>query len=319
MNTMRAAVLLAAMTGLFLAVGYVVGGQQGMAIAFLLAAGMNVFAYWNSDKMVLSMYGAREVDHASAPGFYGIVATLAERAGLPMPRVYIIDSPQPNAFATGRDPQHAAVAASSGLLQMLDEREVAGVVAHELTHVRNRDTLVMTVTATLAGAIGYLAHFAFFLGGNRDRRDNPLGPFGAILVMILAPIAATLVQLAISRSREYGADEGGAEISGDPLALASALAKIERGAEAIPNNAAEANPATAHMFIVNPLTGAGFQNLFRTHPATSDRIARLQAMASGQLPIRPRRTTSPTPRVSTSSASTPTGGQRTTRRRGPWA
>ena len=311
MNTMRAAVLLAAMTGIFLVVGYFIGGEQGMLIALVLAAGMNAFAYWNSDKMVLSMYGAREVDRAGAPEFYGIVETLARRASLPMPRVYIIDSPQPNAFATGRDPQHAAVAASTGLLQMLDEREIAGVMAHELTHVRNRDTLVMTITATLAGAIGYLAHFAFFLGGNRDRRDNPLGPIGGILVMILAPIAATLVQLAISRSREYGADEGGADISGDPLALASALAKIEHGAEAIPNHAADANPATAHMFIINPLAGgAGMQGLFRTHPSTADRIARLQAMAGGQ---GDRANSLPE-----SISSSPTGGQRTTRRQGPW-
>ena len=310
MNTMRAAVLLAAMTGLFLVVGYFIGGERGMLMALLLAAGMNAFAYWNSDKMVLRMYGAREVDRASAPEFYSIVERLAQQGGLPMPRVYIIDSPQPNAFATGRDPQHAAVAASTGLLDMLDAREIAGVMAHELTHVRNRDTLVMTITATLAGAIGYLAHFAFFLGGNRDRRDNPLGPIGGILVMILAPIAATLVQLAISRSREYGADEGGADISGDPLALASALAKIERGAEVIPNHAAEANPATAHMFIVNPLTGgAGFQNLFRTHPSTAERIARLQVMAQGGgRPVQ----------ASESISSAPTGGQRTARRRGPW-
>jgi heat shock protein HtpX len=304
MNTMRAALLLAAMTGLFLAVGYMIGAEQGMIIAFVLALGMNFFAYWNSDKMVLSMYGAKPVDAASAPEFHALVERLAARAGLPMPRVYIIDNPQPNAFATGRDPEHAAVAATTGLLEILDEREIAGVIAHELTHVRNRDTLVMTITATLAGAIGMLAHFAFFLGGSRDNRNNPLGPVGAILVMILAPIAATLVQLAISRSREYGADEGGADISGDPLALASALAKLERGAHAVPNHQAEANPATAHMFIVNPLAGAGMQNLFATHPSTAERIARLQQMAgaSSAAPL----------------ASAPTGGQRTSRRKGPW-
>jgi len=314
MNMMRAAVLLAAMTGLFLAVGFFIGGQQGMLIALLLAAGMNAFAYWNSDKMVLRMYGAREVDRASAPEFYGIVETLVQRANMPMPRVYIIESPQPNAFATGRDPEHAAVAASTGLLQMLDAREIAGVMAHELTHVRNRDTLVMTITATLAGAIGYLAHFAMFLGGNRGQRNNPLGAVGGILVMILAPIAATLVQLAISRSREYGADEGGAHISGDPLALASALAKIERGASVVPNHAAEANPATAHMFIINPLAGGGgLGGLFRTHPVTAERIARLQAMA--QTPITQTRASSFTPKPL---AGAPSGGQRTTRRRGPW-
>jgi heat shock protein HtpX len=280
MSTMRAGLLLAAMTGLFLAIGYLLGAEQGMIIAFVLALGMNIFAYWNSDKMVLSMYGAKPVDRNSAPRFYGLVERLAQRAQLPMPRVYIIENPQPNAFATGRNPENAAVAATTGLLDMLDEREIAGVMAHELAHVKNRDTLVMTITATLAGAIGMLANFAMFFRGG-DNRNNPLGAVGGILVMILAPIAAALVQFAISRTREYGADAGGAAISGDPEALASALAKLERGARHVPNEAAEANPATAHLFIVNPLSGRGADNLFSTHPSTANRVARLRELAGG--------------------------------------
>jgi heat shock protein HtpX len=277
MSLFRTGLLLAALTGLFVGVGYIIGGQGGMMIAFLVALGMNVFAYWNSDQLVLRMYGAREVDAASAPQLHSIVRTLAERAGLPMPRVYIIDSEQPNAFATGRNPEHAAVAASTGLLRTLSADEVAGVIAHELTHVKNRDTLTMTITATLAGAIGMLANFGLFFGNSRD---NPLGPIGILLVSILAPIAALLVQMGISRSREYAADRGGAEISGAPLSLASALAKIERRAEQTRNFAAEANPATAHLFIVNPLHG-GLAGLFATHPSTAERIRRLQAMAGG--------------------------------------
>jgi len=281
MSTMRVGLLLAAMTGLFLAVGYLIGAEQGMIIAFVLALGMNAFAYWNSDKMVLSMYGAKPVDRTSAPRFYALVERLAQRAQLPMPRVFIIDNPQPNAFATGRDPEHAAVAATTGLLNLLDERELAGVMAHELAHVKNRDTLIMTVTATLAGAVGMLANFAMFMGRGNNR--GPLGAVGGILVMILAPLAAMVVQMAISRTREYGADEGGAAISGDPLALASALAKLEHGARVVPNNDAEANPATAHLFIVNPLSGRGADSLFSTHPSMSNRIARLQQMAGGNV------------------------------------
>jgi len=277
MGTMRVGLLLAAMTGLFLAAGYLIGAEQGMLIAFALAVGTNIFAYWNSDKMVLRMYGARQVDRASAPGFYDLVERLAQRAQLPMPKVYIMDNPQPNAFATGRNPENAAVAATTGLLNMLNEREIAGVMAHELAHVKNRDTLIMTVTATLAGAIGMLATFAMFFGRGTNR--GPLGALGGILVMILAPLAATVVQLAISRTREYGADKHGAAISGDPEALASALAKIEQGAKRMPNEEAEANPATAHLFIINPLNGRGADSLFATHPATANRIARLRAMA----------------------------------------
>lgn len=280
MNTMRAGLLLAAMTGIFLAVGYAIGGSGGMLIAFLFAVATNAFAYWNSDKMVLSMYGAREVSRDSAPEFHDLIARLAARAKLPMPKVYIIDSDQPNAFATGRDPEHAAVAATTGLLRMLDEREIAGVMGHELAHVRNRDTLVMTITATLAGAIGMLANFAFLLGGRRDERGGG-NAILSIAMMILAPIAAALVQFAISRTREYGADHGGAEISGDPLALASALAKLEQMAHQVPNAQAEANPATAHLFIVNPLSGHGADNLFSTHPAARNRIAKLQEIARG--------------------------------------
>ena len=279
MNYARTALLLAAMTGLFLAVGYLIGGQGGMTIAFLIALAMNTFAYWNSDKLVLRMHGAQEVDAASAPQLHAIVARLAQRARLPMPRVYIMHNDKPNAFATGRDPQHAAVAVTTGLLQRLDEREMAGVLAHELAHVRNRDTLTMTITATLAGAIGMLGNFAFFFMGSRDQRDNPLGAIGGLLAMIVAPIAAMLVQFAISRSREYEADRVGAAISDDPLALASALAKIHNTALRIDNPIAEANPASAHLFIINPLHGQAVDGLFSTHPSTENRIRRLQDLA----------------------------------------
>jgi len=276
----RTALLLAAMTGLFLAVGWLIAGQQGLVIAFVVAAAMNAFTYWNADRMVLSMYGAREVGPNEAPRLHGIVARLADNAGLPMPRVYIVDSAQPNAFATGRNPDHAAVAATTGLLRLLSEEEIAGVMAHELAHVRNRDTLTMTVTATIAGAIGMLANFAFFFGGSsNDERNNPLGPIAGILVALLAPVAAALVQFAISRSREYEADRMGAEICGRPLWLASALNKLSQGAEAIENRGAEANPATAHLFIVNPLHGRAMDGLFTTHPRMENRIERLRRMA----------------------------------------
>ena len=277
MNTMRTGLLMAALMGLFLAVGYLLGREQGMLIAFVMAAGMNLFAYWNADKMVLRMHGARQVDRQSAPEFYGMVEELSQRAGLPMPKVYIMDNPQPNAFATGRNPENAAVAATTGLLKLLDRDEVAGVMAHELAHVKNRDTLVMTMTATIAGAISMLANFGMFFGG-RDR-NNPLGAIGTIAMIILAPLAAMLVQMAISRTREYGADRGGAEISGQPLALASALAKISGVAHRIENRTAEANPATAHMFIINPLNGQRMDGLFSTHPDPRNRIEALSRMA----------------------------------------
>ncbi len=281
MSYFRTGLLIAALTGLFAAVGFVIGGSSGMVIALALAGAMNFFAYWNADKLVLRMYGAREVDRQSAPGFYGIVEQLAARAEMPMPRVYIVENEQPNAFATGRDPEHAAVAATTGLLRMLSSEEVAGVIAHELAHVRHRDTLIMTLTASLAGAIGMLANFAFFFGGGRDENGNasPLGWIGLLAVMILAPLTAVMVQAAISRGREFEADRGGAEISGRPLWLASALSKIQRGAEAIPNNVAERNPATAHLFIVNPLHGFAWDRMFSTHPSTDERIARLRALA----------------------------------------
>jgi heat shock protein HtpX len=287
MNTFRTGLLMAFMTGLFVAIGYLIGGQAGMLIAFLFAAGTNLFAYWNSDKMVLRMYGAQEVDEHSAPEFVHLVQRLSENAGIPMPKVYIAQNPQPNAFATGRNPQNAAVCATTGLLERLSYEELAGVMAHELAHVKNRDTLIMTITATLAGAISMLANFAFFFGGRNDR-NNPLGPFGALLIMILAPLAATLVQLAISRTREYEADREGAMISGRPLWLASALQRISANAQRIDNVDAERNPATAHMFIINPLHGGGLGSLFATHPSTQQRVARLQAMAHemGQQPER---------------------------------
>src|SRR5690606_14552425 len=279
MSYFKTALLLAGMTGLFLAVGYLIGGQGGMMIALIVALGMNFFAYWNSDKVLLRMYGARQVDRHSAPELYGIVERLAENAGLPMPKVYIIDNDQPNAFATGRNPENAAVAATSGLLRRLSWEEVAGVMAHELAHVKNRDTLIMTITATLAGAISMLANFALLFGGNRDNNNNPLGIIGIILTMILAPLAAMVVQMAISRTAEYRADEIGAQISGQPLWLASALEKIERAAQQIDNRVAEQNPATAHLFIINPLHAKKVDNLFSTHPRTANRIARLRAMA----------------------------------------
>ena len=279
MNIMRTAMLLAAMTALFMGVGYLIGGTGGMMIALVVAAATNLFSYWNADKMVLSMHHAREVDEKTAPGFYRLVAELARSAGLPMPRVYVIDNPQPNAFATGRNPENAAVAATTGLLQMLSEDEIAGVMAHELAHVEHRDTLTMTVTATIAGAISMLANFGLFFGGSRNS-NNPYGFVGVLLAAIVAPLAAMLVQMAISRTREYAADRRGAEIARNPLALASALKKIASGAERIPNMDAERNPATAHMFIINPLSGEKMDNLFSTHPATENRIAALQKLAA---------------------------------------
>lgn len=276
MNMVKTGMLLAAMTALFMGIGFMLGGEAGMLLALLFAGGMNLFAYWNSDKMVLRMYGAREVDEAAAPEFVRIVRQLAANAELPMPRTFIIETDQPNAFATGRNPENAAVAATTGLIRMLSPEELAGVMAHELAHIKNRDTLIMTVTATIAGAISMLANFALFFGGSRN---NPLGIVGVILMMILAPLAAALVQMAISRTREYSADAGGAEICGRPQWLASALKKIEQGASRIDNEPAEANPATAHMFIINPLHAHKRDSLFSTHPATANRVAKLMEMA----------------------------------------
>ena len=276
MNTLRTGILMAGLMGLFLVIGGMIGGAQGMLIAFVIAGGMNLFAYWNSDKVLLSMYGAREV--GADNDLYRLVQQLAGQAQLPMPRVYITENPQPNAFATGRNPEHAAVCVTTGLLERVSQQELAGVLAHELGHVKHRDTLTMTITAVIAGAIGMLANMAFFMGGSRDR-ENPMGFVGVLLVTMLAPIAAMLVQAAISRSREFEADRAGAEITGKPLWLASALGQIERAAQGTPNHPADANPATAHMFIINPLHG-GLGGLFSTHPATEERIARLKAMAT---------------------------------------
>jgi len=281
MNTFKTGLLMSLLMGLFLAVGALVGGEGGMLFAFVMAAGLNLFAYWNSDKMLLSMYGARQVDAASAPDLYHVVERLAGNAHLPMPKVFISENPQPNAFATGRNPEHAAVCVTSGLLQRVTNEELAGVIAHELGHVRNRDTLTMTITAVIAGAIGMLANFAFFMGGGR--RNNPLGFVGILLVSLLAPFAAILVQAAISRSREFEADRAGAELTGRPLWLANALAAIDSSALQIDNAAADANPATAHMFIVNPLHG-GISGLFASHPSTEERIARLRAMSGAPAP-----------------------------------
>jgi heat shock protein HtpX len=279
MNYFRTAILLAGLTALFMGVGFLIGGSSGALIALVFAAGMNLFAYWNSDRMVLSMHGATEVDAHSAPDLYQMVHELAGRAGLPMPRVYLMDEPQPNAFATGRDPEHAAVAVTTGLLNILNRDELAGVIAHELAHIKNRDTLIMTITATIAGAISMLAQFGMFFGGG-NRENNGFGVIGTLAMVILAPLAAMLVQMAISRTREYSADDMGGRILGKPMALASALVKISNGAAQIPNAAAEQNPATAHMFIVNPLTGGhGWDNLFATHPNVENRIAALQQLA----------------------------------------
>ena len=274
MNGFKTTMLLAAMTALFMALGFTLGGRGGMMIALLVAVGMNFFTYWNADKIVLKMHGAREVDDASAPEFVAMVRGLAQRGGLPMPKVYIVDTPHPNAFATGRNPENAAVAATTGLMNMLTRDELAGVMAHELAHVKNRDTLIMTMVATIAGAISMLANFGLFFRGG-DSRGNMIP---MILAVIVAPFAAMIVQMAISRTREYGADKGGAEISGNPRALASALAKISRGAQAVPNETVERNPAMAQLYIVPALRGRGGDSLFSTHPDTGNRIAALEAL-----------------------------------------
>lgn len=285
MNYLRTAMLLAGLTALFMGVGYLIGGASGAMIALVIAAATNLFTYWNSDRMVLSMYGAHEVDRNSAPELVGLVAELAGRAGLPMPRVFLMDEAQPNAFATGRNPENAAVAVTTGLMRQLSREELAGVIAHELAHVKNHDTLLMTITATIAGAISMLAQFGMFFGGHRDNNNNGPGIVGSILMMILAPLGAMLVQMAISRTREYAADDLGARIVGQPMWLASALVKIEGAAHQVPNYDAERNPATAHMFIINPLSGHGVDNLFATHPSTQNRVAALRQLA-GELGAR---------------------------------
>ena len=279
MNYVRTGMLLAGLTALFMAVGYLIGGPDGMLIALIVAVAMNLFSYWKSDTLVLSMHGAQEVDDRTAPEFVGLVRELATRAGLPMPRVYLMDNPQPNAFATGRNPNHAAVAATTGLLRMLDTRELAAVIAHELGHIKNRDTLTMTVTATIAGAVSMLAQFGMMFGGGR-RDGESRGGLATLLAVLLAPIAAMLVQMAISRTREYAADRSSAQTSGDPLGLASALAKIDAAARQIENVPAEQHPTTAPLFIINPLSGLRMGNLFATHPSTENRIAALEEIAA---------------------------------------
>ncbi len=279
-NMLKTAVLMAAITSLFMAIGALLGGHQGMLIALVVAIGMNFFSYWFSDRLVLKMYNAQPVDASSAPQYYRIVQELAQKAGLPMPRVYLINEDAPNAFATGRNPQHAAVAATTGILRVLSERELRGVMAHELTHVQHRDILISTISATMAGAISMLANFAMFFGG-RDSEGRSTNPIVGLLVMLLAPLAASLIQMAISRAREFEADRGGAEITGDPQALASALQKIQRYSQGVPLEAAERNPSTAQMMILNPLSSGGLRGLFSTHPSTEERVERLLAMAPG--------------------------------------
>jgi len=313
-NHLRTFTLLAAMTALFVGVGYLIGGTTGMLIALVFAGGMNLFSYWNSDKIVLKMYAAQEVDETHPEplirNYVVDVLDLAQRAELPRPKIYVMQQDQPNAFATGRNPQNAAVAATTGLLRMLDRREIRGVMAHELAHVKNHDTLTMTITATIAGAIGALANFAMFFGGGNDR-DRPGGMIGTIALMILAPLAAGLVQMAISRGREYVADREGAEISGDPAALADALQKIEAYAKGRVNHVAERNPASAQLFIINPLSGEGADNLFSTHPATHNRVSALMKLLGNGAPI------AATPRAAKARRGTAVPASHETR--GPWS
>jgi heat shock protein HtpX len=314
MNYVKTGLLLALLTGIFVAMGALVGGVTGMVIAFLIALGMNMFSLWQSDKMVLRMYGAQEVDASTGGQYYEIVRDLAARAQLPMPRVYIMDSPQPNAFATGRNPQNAAVCASTGLIEMLTPEEVSGVMAHELAHVKNYDTLTMAVAAAIGGAVSMLAQYLQFgalFGGNREN-NNPLGWIGVIAAIVVAPLAAMLVQMAVSRSREYQADRMGGMICANPLWLASALRKIEHYARGIPNEQAEAAPGTAHLFIINPLTGQGMDNLFSTHPNTENRISELEKLAAELGPG-----TSRVPHTARSTAGS-SGPRGSAAGRGPW-
>ncbi|AWM85591.1 zinc metalloprotease HtpX [Microvirga sp. 17 mud 1-3] len=307
MNTVKTGMLLAALTALFGVVGYLLGGGSGMLIALGLAVATNLYAYWNSDRLALSAHHAVEVDERTAPDLVRMVRELAQRAELPMPRVYVTENPQPNAFATGRNPENAAVAATTGLLSMLSPNEVAGVIAHELAHIKNRDTLIMTVSATVAGAIASLAQFGFLFGGRGEDRPSPVT---MLLMVLVAPFAAMILQMAISRSREYDADRAGALILGQPLALASALAKIAGGVAHVPNMDAERHPATAPLFIVNPLSGRGMDNLFSTHPATENRIAALQALAQEMGPA-------PAP-AGSFTRTAPSSPWNTGARRGPW-
>ena len=324
-NYAKTAMLLIALTAIFMAMGAAVGGQTGMVIAFIIALAMNAFSLWKSDAMVLRMFRAQEVSEQAAPEYYGLVRELARRAELPMPRVYVINNPQPNAFATGRTPSRAAVAASTGLLEILSKEEVAGVIAHELAHIKNRDTLTMAVAATIGGAISMMAQylqFGFLFGGRRDGEQNGMGWIGALFAILVAPFAAMLVQMAISRSREYGADRLGAAICGNPLWLASALGKIQEAARRIPNPVAERVPAAAHVFIINPLTGHGVDNWFSTHPNTENRIAALQELAQEWASTGPDPGLGPI--ASGPSSTTPSGpwsgnGKSSQSSRGPWS
>ena len=310
MNYAKTAILLAAMTGLFLAIGYVLGGGAGAVIAFVIALGMNGYAFWNSDKLALRMHNAEPVTRSSAPDLFDMVEELSRNAGLPTPAIYIIREEQPNAFATGRDPNNAAVACTTGIMKLLTRDELAGVMAHELAHIQNRDTLIMTISATIAGAIGFLAQFAFFF-----RSERSGGWIGTLAIMILAPLAASLVQMTISRTREYAADRRGAEICGQPLALASALAKISGYAGRIEMASAERNPASAHLFIMNPLTGKGADKLFSTHPNPANRIAALEAMAGQPMTMHPPSSSSHAPRRR---FGVPKTGDSAGRSDGPW-
>ena len=309
MNYVKTAILLAAMTALFLMAGFLLGGVEGAAIAFVIALAMNGWAFWNSDKMALRMHNAEPVTRSGMPELYDMVEQLSQNAGLPTPKVYVIHSDQPNAFATGRNPENAAVAATTGIMKLLTREELAGVMAHELAHIKNRDTLIMTIAASIAGAIGFLSQFALFFRGNRGAG----GLIGALAVMILAPLAASLVQMTISRTREYAADRMGAEICKNPLWLASALRKIGAYAGRIEMASAERNPASAHLFIMNPLNGTGADKLFSTHPSMENRIAALEEMAGKPL------TAASAPRPQAPVGATRSGRPRVGRRRGPWA
>ena len=285
-GNLRTFTLMAAMTALVMGMGWLLGGQGGAVLALVLAGATNIWAWWNSDKAILRQQGAVEIQRQQAPQLFDMVATLAQRAGLPMPKVYILQTDQPNAFATGRDPQHAAVAVTQGIMRLLNRDELAGVIAHELAHIRHRDTLTMTVTATLAGAIAMLGNMLMFSSMTGGRDDNRGGGLAALLAMVFAPLAAGMVQMAISRTREYEADRTGAQICGQPLALSSALARIAQGSQRIVNEPAERNPAAAAMYIINPLHALRMDRLFATHPPTTERIARLQAMAGDVTPSR---------------------------------
>lgn len=320
-NVFKVGLFLAAMTAIFVGMGALIGGQTGMVIAFLIALAMNAFSFWNSDSLVLRMHGAEQVDAATAPEYYRLVEDLARRADLPMPKVYIMHSPQPNAFATGRNPENSAVCASTGLLERLNRDEIAGVMAHELAHIKNRDTLIMTIAATIAGAISMLANylqFSMLFGGHRDDSGR-VGLIGTLVAVILAPLAAMLVQMAISRSREYVADRVGAEICGNPLWLSSALQRIQGAAHEIPMESAERAPASAHLFIINPLFGGTIDNLFSTHPNTANRVAELEEQARAMGIVSASQSAS-TPRDHGSFRVPDTGPQRAAprRRRGPW-